>query len=103
MNLSMKQKQTHGYREQTCGCQGVGGKEWDGHGLPGWQMQPRMNKQQGPTELKTISNLLGQNMMEDSLKKKERICRYEWVTMLYSRNWNNTVNQLSLIFKKWKI
>ena len=22
MNLSMKQKQTHGYREQTCDCQG---------------------------------------------------------------------------------
>ena len=22
MNLSMKQKQTHRYREQTCGCQG---------------------------------------------------------------------------------
>ena len=25
MNLSMEQKQTHGYREQTCGCQGGGG------------------------------------------------------------------------------
>ena len=24
MNLSMKQKQTHGHREQTCGCQGGG-------------------------------------------------------------------------------
>ena len=24
-NLSMKQKQTHKYREQTCGCQGGGG------------------------------------------------------------------------------
>ena len=23
MNLSMKQKQTHRHREQTCGCQGV--------------------------------------------------------------------------------
>ena len=22
MNLPMKQKQTHGHREQTCGCQG---------------------------------------------------------------------------------
>ena len=28
INLSMKQKQSHGHREQTCGCQGggVGGK-----------------------------------------------------------------------------
>ena len=31
MNLSTKQKQTHRYREQTCGCQGGGGKEgWIG-------------------------------------------------------------------------
>ena len=29
MNLSMKQKQTHRYREQTCGCQG-------GEGVGGW-------------------------------------------------------------------
>ena len=33
MNLSMKQKQTHRRREQTCGCQeggGCGGRmEWD--------------------------------------------------------------------------
>ena len=28
MNLSMKQKQTHRYREQTCGCQ-VSGKDWE--------------------------------------------------------------------------
>ena len=32
MNLSTKQKQTHGHREQTCGCQGGGG-EWDGWGI----------------------------------------------------------------------
>ena len=32
MNLSMKQKQTHGYREQTCGSQGGGrvGEGWIG-------------------------------------------------------------------------
>ena len=30
MNLSMKQKQTHRYREQTCGCQGGGGEGWIG-------------------------------------------------------------------------
>ena len=29
MNLSTKQKQTHRYREQTCGCQG-GRRERDG-------------------------------------------------------------------------
>ena len=30
MNLSMKQEQTHRHREQTCGCQGVGGGlDWE--------------------------------------------------------------------------
>ena len=32
MNLSMKQKQTHRHREQTCGCQGRrggGGMNWE--------------------------------------------------------------------------
>ena len=33
MNLSMKQKQTHRHREQTCGCQGVGWR--DGLGVWG--------------------------------------------------------------------
>ena len=28
MNLSMKQKQTHRHRKQTCGCRG-GGMEWE--------------------------------------------------------------------------
>ena len=28
MNLSTEKKQTHGHREQTCGCQGGGG--WSG-------------------------------------------------------------------------
>ena len=33
MNLSMKQKQTYGHREQTCGCQRGG--VWGGFG-EGW-------------------------------------------------------------------
>ena len=33
MNLSTKQKQTHGPREQTCVCQGGGGREQDGLGV----------------------------------------------------------------------
>ena len=34
MNLSAKQKQTHRYRKQICGCQGGGGRRRDGVG--GW-------------------------------------------------------------------
>ena len=30
MNLCIEQKQTHRLREQICGCQGGGRKEWDG-------------------------------------------------------------------------
>ena len=32
MNLSVKQKQSYGHREQTCGCQGGGGRGRDGVG-----------------------------------------------------------------------
>ena len=28
MNISVKQKQNHGHREQTGGCQGGGGMDW---------------------------------------------------------------------------
>ena len=52
MNLSMKQKQTHRYRELTCGCQGgegVGGRmEWE-FGTSRCKLIYRMDKQQGPT------------------------------------------------------
>ena len=34
MNLSTKQKQTHGNREQTCDCQGGGG--WGRDGVGDW-------------------------------------------------------------------
>ena len=33
INLSTRQKQTYKHREQTCGCQGRGEKEWDGLGV----------------------------------------------------------------------
>ena len=62
MNLFKKQKQTHGYREYTCGCQG----EWkEGDGWTGcFQLADAncyiWNKQQSPTLAQgTISNLLG--------------------------------------------
>ena len=55
MNLSTKQKQTHSHREQThkhkeqtCGSLGGKGREWDGWGVWGWQMQTitfRIDKQ----------------------------------------------------------
>ena len=38
MNLSTKQKQIHGHKEQIWGCQGGGGREWDKLGVWGWYM-----------------------------------------------------------------
>ena len=35
MTLSVEQKQTCRHREQAFGCQGGGGKEWDGQGFWG--------------------------------------------------------------------
>ena len=37
MNLSVKQKQNHGHREETGGCQGGGG--WKTDGVRGWDQQ----------------------------------------------------------------
>ena len=33
MNLSTKQKQTHGHKEQTCDCQEGEGREWGRWGV----------------------------------------------------------------------
>ena len=52
MNLSMKQKQTHGRRGQTGGCQGGRGlgEGWSGRlELADVSFLYRMDKQQGPT------------------------------------------------------
>ena len=51
-NLSIKQKQTHRHRQQTCGCQGkVGeGEGWAGSlRLISRTSKFRMDKPQGPT------------------------------------------------------
>ena len=36
MNLSTREKQTHGHREQTCGCQWGGGEGRGREGLGAW-------------------------------------------------------------------
>ena len=43
----------------------------------------------------TLSSLLQQNMMEDSMRKRMYKYVYDWVTRLYNRNSHNTVDQLS--------
>ena len=78
MNLSPKQKQTHGHREQTCGWQMAEGREWDGWGVWAWQMLTipfSVDNQLGPAVQHrephaTTCNLLGQNMMEDHMRQR---------------------------------
>ena len=62
MNISMKEKQNHIHREQTCGFQGGGcwGEGWRGRlGVADVSFIYRVDKQQGPTvdhrELYSIS------------------------------------------------
>ena len=81
MDLSIKQ--THGCREQTCGCQGEGKREWDGLGVWDWQMQTvtfRMDKQWGPVYS------TGNHIQCLGEKKNVCMCVYSWVPMLYGRN-----------------
>ena len=82
MNISMKEKQTHRHREQTC----QGGWRWgrEGLGVQDYQIQTsiqRMDKQQGPTvqhrELYSIS-VINHNVkvyMCISEKKKKKNSR----------------------------
>ena len=47
-HVNLYTEQTHRHGEQTCGCQGRGGREWDGWGVWSWQMQTitfRMDEQ----------------------------------------------------------
>ena len=42
----------------------------------------------------TVFSLLGQTMMGNDIRKEMYIYMYDWVILLYSRNWHNVVNQL---------
>ena len=46
----------------------------------------------------TISSVLGETLMEKNIEQ-ECIYMYDWVTLLYSRNWHNIVKQLYVNFK----
>ena len=78
MNLYTEQKQTHRHGEQTCGCQ-EGGIRSGLDGEFGVNVTFRVDKQWSPT-----------------------VQHSEWFTMLYSRNWHNTVNQLYFNKKNFK-
>ena len=105
MNLSTEQKQTHGHREQTCGCQG--GEEGNGmdgeFGVSGCKL---FHSEWTSNEvlLYSTGNPIQSLVMEDNMRKSVCVCVcvcvrarahvHNWVTLLNSRNRQNSVNQL---------
>ena len=71
MNLSISQKQIHRHREQTCGWQGEGGRgmDWE-FGVSRCKLLHLewISNKSYYTAQGTRSNLLGENMMEDSMR-----------------------------------
>ena len=51
------------------------------------------------TAQETMSNFLWYTMIEDNMRKG-CIRRYDWVTLLYIRNWHNIVNQIYFNYNK---
>ena len=108
MNLSMKQKQTHRYREQTCDCQGgegVGGQmDWE-FGISrcklwyiGWINNNVL--------LYSTGNYIQYPVINHNGKEYERICIYMCITesLCCTAEINTTlqINYTSIKFLKMK-
>ena len=92
INLSSEQKQTHGHRVQTCGCQGGRGREWDGWAVWGWKMQTitfRMGNQWSPTiQNKELYPISWDRTWWKIVWEKECVCVYIYIHVcLYMHVW----------------
>ena len=87
VNLSTEQKQTHGHREQTCGCQ-VGGSGMDGEFGVGRCKLLHLEWISNEVLLDNIGNAIQSLGIEYGGKyyEKKNVYMYGWVTLLYSRN-----------------
>ena len=103
MGLSIKQKQTPRHREQTCSCQGGGGRG-------GKDRARGINRckllyvacANSKVLLHSTGNyvqhpVINRNGKEYIFKKNVYTC--VTVTLLYNRDWRNIVNQLYFNFK----
>ena len=97
MNLFIKQKQTHRLWPKTCYQRKhvEGGMDW-GLGMAyalycTWTEWSTRNccMAQG-----TLPNIMWWSIWEKILKKNGCVYLYNWITLLYSRNCHNIVNQL---------
>ena len=63
----------------------------------------RMDKQWGLTvQHRELYPVSWDRPWEKTVWEKDCVCMYDWVTMLYSRNWHNAVNQLYNNLKRKK-
>ena len=95
MNLSTEQKQTHGHREQTCGCQEGGrgsGIDWE-FGVTRCKLLHSEWISNEVLLCRTGSYIWSLAMEHDGrYYEKKNVCvyiyiyMYNWVTLLYSRN-----------------
>ena len=97
MNLSSKQKQTHRHGEQTHGCQRGGrrsGMDWE-FGVGKCKLL-HLEWISNEVLLYSTGNYIQSLGIEYDGRQYENmyIYIYDWVTMLYSRNRHNAVNQL---------
>ena len=94
-NLSKKQKQTHGHREQTVVAKGEGGasgRDWE-FGVPRCKLLHLEWIIKEVLSYSTGSSIQSLGTEYDGREyEKKNVCN--WVTLLYSRNWQNIVNQL---------
>ena len=94
-----KQKQTHRLREPDTENQ-RSGMEWE-FGVSRCKLLEWMSNEVLLYRRGNYIQFLGIEYDKDSVRKK-CIYMYDWVTMLYSRNWHNTVNLLYFNLKNSK-
>ena len=104
MNLSTKQKKAQRHREQTCGCQG-GESELDGEfGLVNTNYYKLLELMSNEVLLYIQHRELYPISWDGTWRKivweKEYVCMC--MTMLFSKNWHNIVNQLYFNIKQEK-
>ena len=96
-----KPETDHGHGEQTCGCPGGGGR---GEGV-GWMGRLGLVDANIPFRIVSNGVLLyspGNYVQSLGVEHDGRECErknvcvyiYDWITLLYSRNGHNNINQL---------
>ena len=93
-----KKKQTHRHRKRTCGCQGGGWLRREGLGFEIGRYKLLYIGWINSNILYTTGNYIQHSMI--SHDGKEYLYVYNQLTLIYSRDGHNIVNQLHFNYKK---